>query len=69
MAIMSELAGSVSRAVEEPSGRLNALIGALTRRRGLFVFACVVFSLGIVFGLSGFLGLGIDPDFLAQLLG
>ena len=44
-------------------------ISALTRRRGLFVFSCVVFSLGIVFGFAGFVGLGIHPNFLAQLLG
>jgi len=44
-------------------------ISALTGRRGLFVFSTVVFGFGVLFGLAGFMGLNIHPDFLAKLLG
>jgi hypothetical protein len=47
-----------------------ALLGitALTRKRWLFVFGCVVAGLGALFSLAAFVGLKIHPDFLAKLL-
>jgi uncharacterized protein DUF4337 len=43
-------------------------IAALTRKRLLLGFGCALGGLGIVFGLAGFLGLGLHPDFLTRLL-
>jgi hypothetical protein len=47
-----------------------ALLGitALTRKRLLLGFGCALGGLGLVFGLAGFLGLGLHPDFLTRLL-
>jgi Domain of unknown function (DUF4337) len=47
-----------------------ALLGitALTQKRWLFVFGCVLAGLGCLFSLSAFVGLKIHPDFLAKLL-
>jgi hypothetical protein len=43
-------------------------IAALTRKRLLLGFGCALGGLGLVFGLAGFLGLGLHPDFLTRLL-
>ena len=43
-------------------------ITALTRKRAMLVVAAVFAALGCLFGLSGFLGWSLHPDFLAQLL-
>jgi len=47
-----------------------ALLGvtALTKRRWLLAVGAIFMSLGIVFGLAGFLGWSIHPDFLAKFL-
>ena len=47
-----------------------ALFGvtALTQKRWLLVFACVLGALGVILGLAGFIGLRIHPDFLARIL-
>lgn len=47
-----------------------ALLGitALTRKRLLLGFGCALGGLGILFGLAGFLGLGLHPDFVTRLL-
>jgi len=42
-------------------------IAALTRKRVLLGFGGVMSGLGVVFGLAGFLGLGLHPDFLTRL--
>lgn len=48
-----------------------ALFGvtALTRKRWLFGLACVFGGFGVIFGLCGFLGWNLHPDWLARLLG
>ena len=43
-------------------------ITALTRKRFLLVFAIVLGGLGIVFGMAGFAGWKLHPDFLTSLL-
>src|SRR4051812_27865837 len=43
-------------------------IAALTRKRLLLGFGCALGGLGVLFGLAGFLGLGLHPDFLTRLL-
>jgi len=43
-------------------------ITALTQKRALLATACVFAGLGVVLGLSGFLGLHLHPKFLADLL-
>jgi hypothetical protein len=47
-----------------------ALFGvtALTRKRWLLAVASVFMLFGVVFGLAGFLGWSIHPDFLAKIL-
>jgi hypothetical protein len=47
-----------------------ALFGvtALTRKRPLLVVASVFMFFGVLFGLAGFLGWGIHPDFFAKFL-
>jgi len=47
-----------------------ALLGvtALTKKRWLLAVGAIFMSLGIVFGLAGFLGWSIHPDFLAKFL-
>ncbi len=47
-----------------------ALLGitALTRKRWLFGVATVFVFIGVAFGLSGFAGWNLHPDFLARLL-
>ena len=42
-------------------------IAALTRKRLLLGFGCGLAGLGIVFGLAGFLKLGLHPDALTRL--
>ncbi|MGC4047017.1 MAG: DUF4337 domain-containing protein [Armatimonas sp.] len=44
-------------------------VSALTRKRGLFIFAMVLAAIGVSLGLSGFLGWAFHPDWLAKLLG
>ena len=44
-------------------------VTALTKKRWLFGVACAFASLGIVFGLAGFLGWGLHSDFMARVLG
>ena len=44
-------------------------VTALTKKRWLFGVACAFASLGILFGLSGFLGWGLHSDFMAKVLG
>jgi hypothetical protein len=48
-----------------------ALMGvtALTQRRWLFGVACVFAGFGYLFGLAGFIGWNLHPDWLAKLLG
>jgi Domain of unknown function (DUF4337) len=48
-----------------------ALMGvtALTQKRWLFVFASVFAGFGMLFGLAGFCGWDLHPDWLAKLLG
>jgi hypothetical protein len=48
-----------------------ALFGvtALTQKRALLIVALVFAGLGTFLGMSGFLGLGVHPDFLARVLG
>ena len=43
-------------------------ITALTRKRWLIFVACTFMVLGVIFGLSGFLGWKIHPDFFARWL-
>ena len=43
-------------------------ITALTKKRWLIVLACAFMLLGVVFGLSGFFGWKIHPDFFARWL-
>ena len=43
-------------------------ITALTRKRWLIFVACTFMALGVLFGLSGFLGWKIHPDFFARWL-
>jgi hypothetical protein len=47
-----------------------ALFGvtALTRKRWLLVVAGAFMFFGVLFGLAGFFGWGIHPDFLAKFL-
>lgn len=47
-----------------------ALMGvtALTRRRWLLIVAIVFVGFGMLFGLAGFCGWSLHPDFLARLL-
>jgi hypothetical protein len=47
-----------------------ALLGvtALTQKRGLLYVAWGFAGMGVILGLSGFLGLSLHPDFLARLL-
>jgi hypothetical protein len=47
-----------------------ALFGvtALTRKRWLLGFASLFMFFGVLFGLAGFFGWGIHPDFLAKFL-
>jgi len=47
-----------------------ALFGvtALTKKRALLVVAMVFMFFGVLFGLAGFLGWTIHPDFLAKIL-
>jgi len=42
-------------------------IAALTRKKLLLGFGCGMAGLGVVFGLAGFLKLGLHPDFLTKL--
>ena len=42
-------------------------IAALTRKKLLLGFGCGLGGLGMVFGLAGFLKLGLHPDFLTRL--
>lgn len=44
-------------------------ITALTRKRWLLWLGIALSIVGFALGLSGFLGLGLHPDFLARLLG
>lgn len=44
-------------------------IAALTRKRWLLAFALALTLLGMAFGLSGFAGWSLHPDWLARLLG
>jgi hypothetical protein len=44
-------------------------ISALTQKRALFYFGTAMSSLGIFFGMAGFFGLHIHPEWLAKLLG
>ena len=44
-------------------------VAALTKKRGLFVFAMTLAGIGVALGLSGFLKLAFHPDWLAKLLG
>ncbi|HWZ91265.1 MAG TPA: DUF4337 domain-containing protein [Polyangiaceae bacterium] len=48
-----------------------ALMGvtALTQKRWLFGFASVFAAFGLLFGLAGFCGWNLHPDWLAKLLG
>lgn len=43
-------------------------ITALTRKRVLLGFGAVMAAVGVLFGLAGFLGWGLHPDFLTRLL-
>jgi hypothetical protein len=43
-------------------------ITALTRKRVLLGFGAVMAGFGLLFGLAGFLGWGLHPDFLTRLL-
>jgi hypothetical protein len=47
-----------------------ALFGvtALTKKRWLLAVACAFMFFGVLFGLAGFFGWGIHPDFLAKFL-
>jgi len=44
-------------------------VTALTKKRWLFGMASFLASLGILFGLAGFLGWGLHSDFMAKILG
>jgi hypothetical protein len=44
-------------------------VTALTRKRWLLGLGLAMMTFGVVFGLSGFFGLGLHPDFLSRLLG
>ena len=43
-------------------------ITALTKKGWLFVLAALFMFLGVLFGLAGFLGWSLHPDFLARVL-
>jgi len=43
-------------------------ITALTRKRWLFALAALFMFFGVLFGLAGFLGWSLHPDFLARVL-
>jgi hypothetical protein len=47
-----------------------AILGvtALTRKKWLLVFACCFLAFGFFFGLAGFLGWSVHPDFIARWL-
>jgi len=44
-------------------------ITALTKKKWLFYFAAAVSSLGIVLGLTAFMGISLHSDFVARILG
>ncbi|AZZ35439.1 hypothetical protein CIK05_01035 [Bdellovibrio sp. qaytius] len=44
-------------------------ITALTQKKPLFYFGAVLSAIGILFGLAGFLGWGIHPEWLTKILG
>ena len=44
-------------------------VTALTKKRWLFVVACVFASVGVLFGLAGFLHWQLHSDLMAKLLG
>ncbi len=44
-------------------------ITALVRKKWLLIFALALTILGVIFGLSGFLGWSLHPDWLAKILG
>ena len=44
-------------------------VTALTKKRWLFTVACVFATLGIVYGLAGFLHLNLHSDLMAKVLG
>jgi hypothetical protein len=44
-------------------------VAALTEMYALLVISWISGGIGIAFGLAGFLGWGIRPEFLAKLLG
>jgi hypothetical protein len=43
-------------------------ITALTKKRWLFALAAIFMFFGVLFGLAGFLGWSLHPDFLARVL-
>ena len=44
-------------------------LSALTKKRALFIMGFLMSCLGFVFGLAGFIGWNIHPEWLARLLG
>lgn len=44
-------------------------ITALTKKKSLYVVACIFGGLGLVLGVAGFVGLSFHPDWLARALG
>ncbi len=44
-------------------------ITALVKKKWLLIFALALTTMGIIFGLSGFLGWSLHPDWLARILG
>ena len=44
-------------------------ITALVKKKWLLIFALALTTIGIVFGLAGFLGWSLHPDWLAKILG
>lgn len=44
-------------------------ITALTQKKPLFVFATVLSIIGVIFGLAGFLGWSIHPEWIMKILG
>ena len=44
-------------------------ITALVKKKWLLIFALALTILGVIFGLSGFLGWSLHPDWLARILG